>query len=70
MDLETCITVLLAELQELRHDIAALNDEVTGLHNSVARFSETAADNAAEPKPRWSYCCVPWWKVRLAFGKS
>lgn len=28
MDLETGITVLLAELQELRHDIAALNDEV------------------------------------------
>lgn len=50
MDLETGITVLLAELQELRHDIAALNDEVTGLHNSVARFAETVADSAAEPK--------------------
>ena len=44
MDLETGITVLLAELQELRHDIAALDDEVIGLHNSVARFAETAAD--------------------------
>lgn len=50
MDLETGITVLLAELQELRHDIAVLNDEVTGLYNSVAQFAQTTADSAAAPK--------------------
>lgn len=70
MDLETGITVLLAELQELRHDIAVLNDEVTGLHNSVARFVETAADSAAEPKTEMELLLRTMVESQIGFGKS